>query len=148
MHRFWTEEASEEASASFTEELEETAQKLANQHQRKSEEDKLNVSRMELNEVREEEKRLSVKLATWKDRATSIQGQKDLVATETENLKKRQESLMAKNRELSHSVIHLTNIVEGEVGIPDQIPACVQAYVFCSLSFENDLELLLLPRGP
>ena len=111
--------------ARLNEELEETVQKLANQHQRKSEEDKLNVSRMELNEVREEEKRLSVKLATWKDRADSIQGQKDKVATETENLRNRQESLMAKNRDLSHSVIHLTNIVEGEVGIPDQIPTLV-----------------------
>ena len=36
-----------------------------------------------------------------------------------------QEALITKNRELSHSVIHLTNIAEGEVGIPDRLPDLV-----------------------
>ena len=38
---------------------------------------------------------------------------------------RRQESLMAKNRDLSHSVIHLTNIIEGDVSLPDQLPDLV-----------------------
>ena len=75
--------------ARLTDEVEEANQRLANQHQRLSEEEKLNASRMELNEIREEEKRLTVKLATWKDRAGSIQGQKDKILTEMDNLQKR-----------------------------------------------------------
>jgi len=109
----------------LTRDLEETIQRVVTEQQRRSEEDRLNQSRMELNDVREEEKRIQVKLATWHERARSIGTDETTLTTDVENFQRMQESLRRKNQELSHSVIHFTNIAEGEVPLPETLPDLV-----------------------